>query len=99
MKPERDKQQRREGALPGKENNRTNERLTLIEPLQEGTVHRFPTVPVDEESEELVVHLPAVHGFLVFHTFFGDEDVDDLWVGHGTVAFELLADDVAEVGW
>jgi hypothetical protein len=52
-----------------------------------------------KDSEELVVHLPAVHGFLVFHAFFGDEDVDDLWVGHGTVTFEPLANDVAEVGW
>lgn len=54
---------------------------------------------MNEASEELVVHLPAVHGFLVFHALFGDEDVDDLLVGHGTVTFEPLTDDVAEVGW
>ena len=67
--------------------------------MQEGALYGFPAVGVNEASEELVVHLPAVHGFLVFHAVFGDEDVDDLWVGDGTVTFELLADDVAEVGW
>jgi hypothetical protein len=67
--------------------------------LQEGTAYGFPAVPLNKDSEELVVHLPTVYGFLVFHAFFGDEDVDDLWVGDGTVTFELLANDVAEVGW
>ena len=45
------------------------------------------------------MHLPTVHGFLVFHAFFGDEDVDDLGVGNGAVTFEPLADCVAKVGW
>lgn len=77
----------------------TNGRLTLIELLQEGALYWFSAVALNEDSEELVVHLPAIHGFLVFHAIFGDEDVDDLWVGHRTVTFELLADDVAEVDW
>jgi len=71
----------------------------LIEPLQESAVHGFPTIWPKEDSEELIVHLPTVHDFLVFHTVLGDEDVDGLWVGHGTVMFELLADDVADVSW
>jgi hypothetical protein len=72
----------------------------LVELVQEcGTLYRLPTVWLDKYSEELVVHLPAVHDLLVFHPVLGDEDVDDLWVCHGTVAFELLTDDVAEVGW
>ena len=74
-------------------------KLTLIKLLQESTLHGFPSVRMNEASEELIVHLPAVHGFLVFHAVFGDEDVDDPVVGHGAVTFELLADDVAEVGW
>ena len=70
----------------------------MIEPLQESALYRFPPVPLNEASEELVVHLPAVHRFLVLHAFFGDEDVDDFRVGHGAVTFEPLADDVTEVG-
>lgn len=66
--------------------------------MQESTLYRFPAVGLDETSEELIVHLPAVHGFLVFHAVFGDEDVDDSVVGYGAVAFEALADDMAEVG-
>jgi len=77
----------------------TNGRLTLIELVQEGALYGFPAIPLNKASEELVVHLPAIHGFLEFHAFFGDEDVDDPWVGNGTVMFEPLADDVAEVGW
>ena len=76
-----------------------NNRLTLIELVQESALYGFSAIALNEASEELVVHLPAVHGFLVFHAFFGDEDVDDFLVGHGTVTFEPLADDVAEVGW
>ena len=74
-------------------------RLTLIELVQESTLYGFPAVALDKEPQELVVHLPTVHGFLVFHAFFGDEDVDDLGVGNGPVTFKPLADCVAEVGW
>ena len=70
----------------------------MIEPLQESALDGFPPVPLNEASEELVVHLPAVHGFLLFHAFFGDENVDDFQVGHGAVTFEPLADDVTEIG-
>ena len=73
-------------------------RLTLVELVQEGALYGFPAVPLKEGSEELVIHLPAVHGLLIFHAFFGDEDVDDFWVGHGTVMFKPLADGVADVG-
>ena len=73
--------------------------LTLIELLQESTLYGFPAVHLNEASKKLVVHLPTVHGFLVFHPFFGDEDVDDLWICHRTVTFEPLADGVTEVGW
>jgi len=75
------------------------DRLTLVKLLQESSIYGFPTVPLNEASKELVVHLPAIHGFLVFHALFSDEDIDDPLVGHGTVTFEPLADDVAEVGW
>ena len=77
----------------------TNGRLTLIELVQESTLYGFSPILLNEAPEELVIHLPTVHGFLVFHAFFGDEDVDDLWVGYGTVTFEPLANDMAEVGW
>ena len=80
-------------------NKQTSERqLTLIELLQESALYGFPAVGLNEGSEELVVHLPTVYGFLVFHAFFCDEDVEDLWVGHGAVTFEPLADGVADVG-
>ena len=70
-----------------------------VEPLQESALYRFPTVPLNEASEELVVHLSAVHGFLLFHAFFhGDEGVDDFLVGHGAATFEPLADDVTNGG-
>lgn len=71
----------------------------MIEPLQERAVDGFATVRLKEDSEKLVVHFPAVHDFLIFHSFLGDQDVDDLGVGHGAIAFKLLADDVADVGW
>ena len=74
-------------------------RLTLIKLLQERPLHRSPAVLLDEDSEELVVHLPTVHGLLVFHALLCDEDVDYFRVGHGAVGFEPLADGVAEVGW
>lgn len=85
----------------GRMRNKTEEtdQLTLIKLLQESALYGTPAVPLNETSEELVVHLPAVHGFLVFHAVFGDEDVDDPLVCHGAVAFEALADDVAEVDW
>ena len=70
----------------------------MIEPLQESALYGFPPVPLNEASEELVVHLPAVHRFLVLHAFFGDEDDDDFRVGHRAVTLEPLADDVTEVG-
>ena len=73
--------------------------LTLIEPLQESALHGFPTVLLKEDSEDVIIHLPAVHDFLIFHTFFGDEDVDNLWVGHRTITFKPLANDVADVSW
>lgn len=69
----------------------------MIEPLQESAVDGSATVGLKEDSEDVVVHLPTVHDFLVFHALFRDEDVDRLWVGHGTVAFEPLADDVTDV--
>jgi hypothetical protein len=67
--------------------------------LQESALDGFATIRLKEDPEDLVVHLPTVHDFLVFHTFFGDEDVDGFGVGQGTVAFEPLADDMANVGW
>ena len=71
----------------------------MIEPLQESALYEFPAVPPNEASKELVIHLSAVHGFLLFHAFFhGDEGVDDFLVGHGAATFEPLADDVTEVG-
>ena len=75
----------------------TKGRLTLVELVQESTLYGFPTIPLDKAPQQLVVHLPAVHRFLVFHAFFGDQHVDDLWVGNGAVTFEPLADYVAEV--
>ena len=70
----------------------------MIEPLQESALYEFPAVPPNEASEELAIHLPAIHGFLLFHVFFGDEDVDSFLVGHGAVTFKPLADDVTKVG-
>ena len=66
---------------------------------KKSTLYGFPTVSLNEAPKKLAIHLPTVHGFLVFHTFFSDEDVDDLWVCHGTVTFEPLVGDVAEVCW
>ena len=74
-------------------------RVTLIKLLQKSAVDGSAAVGLKKDSEDMVVHLPTVHDFLVFHPFFGDEDVDGLWVGHGAVAFEPLADDVADVSW
>lgn len=65
--------------------------------MEKRAVDGFATVRLKEEPKELVVHLPTIHDFLVFHAFFGDEDVDDLWIGEGTVRFEPLANDVANV--
>ena len=79
--------------------NTRPKKLTQIKLLQESALYRFPAVGLNEPSEELIVHLPAVHGFLVFHAVFGDEDVDDSVVGYGAVTFEALADNVAEVSW
>ena len=89
----------RRGLYGGKGTIETKGRLTLIELVQEITLYGFPAITLDKAPQQLVVHLPAVHRFLVFYAFFGGQDVDDLWVGDGPIAFEPLADCVAKVGW
>ena len=103
MKPKRGQGHQKRGEdrkrEESKEKPQKEARLTLIELLQESALYRFPSVRMNKESEKLVVHLPAIHDFLILHSLFGDEDVDDLWVCHRTVTFEPLANDMAEVSW